>query len=374
MRAAPRFAFATFAASEHAAQCQLLLQAPSLDLGNASARLKAVAVEVFNWEDESWAILVSKADSREAPTKLQCVFGVSNNPSWCDSAGSQGFPVIDAEIRLEQRVLTASTAVYGPRAAGAPATPALSDLIRIGGLEWAWAAADSSLPEDAFNPLYEQLQTAPEVARPDSELVGRQVERDPRRRSVHRVQNPGARIEFNDQALYPDLFRLLEDSVPYRLWRGEVTNPSLMAISSRDRGSEADPKPRRFERSSVFGPPAFQFEDVEIVGFRTDVRARGGVGTEERLTELIRDLNFHLPEEGRPEQREDLMGANPRESPHDFKYRVATGAVIIELLRYGKMKSSNPAPPFRPDDFMSQHELLARILVGRADDDTALPK
>ncbi len=55
----------------------------------------------------------------------------------------------------------------------------------------------------------------------------------------------------------------------------------------------------------------------------------------------------------------------------DFRYRVATPTLLIELLRYNRMRSKDPAPPMRLDDSQSQHELVVRLLVGRVDDDTA---
>jgi hypothetical protein len=44
---------------------------------------------------------------------------------------------------------------------------------------------------------------------------------------------------------------------------------------------------------------------------------------------------------------------------------------MLELLRYGKMKTKGSSPPLRDQDYQSQHELLVRMLVGRVDDDTA---
>ena len=116
---------------------------------------------------------------------------------------------------------------------------------------------------------------------------------------------------------------------------------------------------KRFPRTTVFGPPSFEFEDVELVGFRTDVRLSSAIGVKsrKRLANVLRTLNFHA-------------GGEP-EGPQDFRYSAATRTVIIELLRYGKMRTRHPRPPFVPADFMSQHELTVRILVGRVDDDTS---
>jgi len=71
---------------------------------------------------------------------------------------------------------------------------------------------------------------------------------------------------------------------------------------------------------------------------------------------LIRPLNFH-------------RGLD--RGPADFLHKAASATIVIEVLRYGRMRAPDAAPPFTADDFMSQHELLVRIIVGRVDDDTA---
>jgi hypothetical protein len=53
----------------------------------------------------------------------------------------------------------------------------------------------------------------------------------------------------------------------------------------------------------------------------------------------------------------------------DFSWRVATPTVVIELLHYGQMRTRSPSEPLMPHDYMSQHELLVRLLVGKLDDD-----
>jgi hypothetical protein len=44
---------------------------------------------------------------------------------------------------------------------------------------------------------------------------------------------------------------------------------------------------------------------------------------------------------------------------------------MIELLHYGKMKLKIATQPLTTADYQSQHEFLARMIVGRVDDDTA---
>jgi hypothetical protein len=159
-------------------------------------------------------------------------------------------------------------------------------------------------------------------------------------------------VSFENQVLYPDLARLVpQDPVPaHSLWVGEVEKEGWKQTDSKPRG--------RFSRSSVFGSPSFVFDGIELVGFRTDLPAR------DTLSSLVEPLNFHLKKTGAVSTAGD-------DGPIDFKYCAATATVVIELLRYGKMRTDNPEPPFGKADFMSQHELLVRVLVGRVDDDTS---
>jgi hypothetical protein len=103
--------------------------------------------------------------------------------------------------------------------------------------------------------------------------------------------------------------------------------------------------------------PAFRFDNVEVLGFRIDLgKARG---LDEGLAQLIEPLNFHLV---------PSYGGN---TIPGFRYRPATRTLLVELLRYGRMRLKSQEPPLTVLDYQSQHELVVRILVGRVDDDTA---
>lgn len=365
-----QFWFFTFPPAPGAGTCQLLAAASTGLSRRTVLHIEAVAVEVFRSPPDCWSILVSIADSRHSPTTLQCLFGVSNDPAWCDRAASIGLPVVEAEIAAAERALSVETSLYGLRE-GIASTPRPQLLLRLHGLD-----PDEPLEgpyASNFEPLYRQLLTTPDIARPDTELVGRFVDSHPVRTNVRDSENPGAYVEMNTAVLYPDLFKLLASGEPAsRRWAGNalgwrqtqqytlgaVTTPAMQA--SPRFGSRYL---TRFPRTSVFGPPAFLFEDVEIVGFRTELR----LGDEDGIGELITPLNFHLRRAGGSTGHQEVPG----EGPEDFRYQPATGTVVIELLRYGKMRALNPASPFLPEDFMSQHELLARVAVGRVDDDTS---
>src|SRR5262249_4232123 len=136
------------------------------------------------------------------------------------------------------------------------------------------------------------------------------------------------------------------------VWSGNVDLPAAR--------KESDPHLplTRVDRADLFGAPAFRFENVEVLGFRIDLGAYGRDFSRD-LDEPIKPLNFHL---------EASRGGA---AVWDFRYRAATRTLLIELLRYGRMKLKSPAPPVGPDDYQSQHELVVRLLVGRVDDDTA---
>ena len=151
---------------------------------------------------------------------------------------------------------------------------------------------------------------------------------------------------------------------PTRIWSGDIELP-VWADHKLPAG-----KAVTMSRTETFGVAAFQFEDVEALGFRIDPRELGFNDEKglDRLTglmdELVKPLNFHL-------DLSDEFSAVTRSAVSDFRFSAATYTVIVELLRYGKMKQKKPTPPLTTNDVQSQHELIARILVGRVDDDTA---
>jgi hypothetical protein len=341
----PQFWFATCYPAPTVGQCDLLHAIPGL--ADPQHPVAAIAVEVRRWPDMRWTVLVSIADYLDAPTVLHSIFGVSSDPSDADGAALFGLPVIEGQFSLEGETLRVDAVSYPQRAGAAPVSAQLQPLLTIDGLMGQVPGAGDS----AFRPVYRQLLATPDIARPGSELVGRVLDSAPPRANVTRVTTPTLRVTFNT-ALYPDLFRLLSTgAVASFMWVG-ASGPfekQLPADLKLARGS----KLTRFDRVSVFGAPAFVFEEVEIVGFRTELP------TKRALEPLIAALNFH---------ERDASG---RTGPIDFLYDIATPTVVIELLRYGKMRTSEAAPPFTADDFTSQHELLVRLLVGRVDDDTA---
>ena len=210
----------------------------------------------------------------------------------------------------------------------------------------------------------------PDLARPDSEIVGRLLHVAPERMPTCAPNVGVTYVTCNPDVLYPDLTSLVDGRAAATCvcdgragdWRDSSAAPRV-----RRRAGAPQRLPRnsafgalqRLPRNSAFGAPSFLFERVEIVGFRTELAAKGGRPARDLLRDLIAPLNFHI------------AAANASGEPADFRYEAASATIVIELLRYGVMRTRNVRPPFRPDDFMSQHELIARILVGRVDDDTS---
>ena len=125
-------------------------------------------------------------------------------------------------------------------------------------------------------------------------------------------------------------------------------------------------KPPAFERlprPAALLATGYRFEDVELFGFRIDLGRFGG-RADELLERMIEPLNFHLRDDVGTRTGGSFRG-------QDFMFRPATRAVVIELLRYGKMYWGAVPRGRPPEPFTSQHELLLRVLVGRVDDDAA---
>jgi hypothetical protein len=310
---------------------------------------QAVVVEIFGDETDPtcWSILLSVTPPTAHPAILHCVFGFSNDPAECDRLATLGLPVVEGKITFAQRNLSVDTAVYPPRVAGAASTMKITRLLEIQNIDLdPTASKPAGAKEPEFNPVYRTRQAVPDLACPDSEMVGREVDIRPIRWDEHSVQVGATIVDFRP-VLYPDLSVLFESTPqPAAMWTGRFGK------------WEAFPQKTvtRFRRTSVFGPPSFVFDDVEIVGFRTELPSASRLTDLRPADRIIAPLNFHLSD---------------RNAPVDFRYEAATTTVIIEMLRYGKMRAPHAQKPFTSDDSMAQHELLARLVVGRVDDDTA---
>ena len=339
---AQRFWSFVFPPGPDAAECSLLTASGVLD---KVPRPAAVVLEIFQNDNDPrrtlWSVFFS-VSALASPVELYSIFAVSNRSEECNSRAEQGFQIVEGDISLVNGVLAVDTAFYPPRDPGKPSELKMGRLVTVTTDLW-YAPSDSVLSHSnvpPFNPPYKTLPCAPDLACPDSELKGQNLDVLPGRYDVQQVQQSGQLVLNN--VLFPDLQTLLGNLnvSSTETWIGGWTGWS-------------DPKPTerpfRFARRTVFGPPSYRFDNIEIVGFRTPLRA---------TKPLVDSLNFHA--EGQD-----------RNTPKDFLYRAASSTAVIELLRYGRMRGAEVLPPFKADDFMPQHELLVRLVVGRVDDDTS---
>ena len=300
----------------------------------------AMAVEIITGENESadsFAVLLSATDDAENPAKLTCVLGLCNNPDWCDLGRGFGFPMIEASIKRSSETLTVTAAVFPEPVNAGPSVLEERKFLTLEGYE-------TGRGGDEEGPSYKQRVSSPDPDRSASEMICFDFSPVLLKRSVRPSANPErTKVVFESGLRYPNFFALIGSILTaHEVWVGSV-------VLRNDERPEPDPaKLYRLPLATIFGPPIFRFEGLEIIGFRVD-GSRWSEGLSSLMAQLQRDVKER----------------------NDFDYRLATGIFAIELLRYGEMKSAQPLLPLQPGDYMSQHELLVRLLVGRVDDDTA---
>lgn len=313
----------------------------------------AVAVEVIE-DGGDVAVLLSAADAK-SPGRLACRIGFANAADASNMFRSGGFPLVDAAISLDKEKGTLS--VISPYFADS-----LNDLqyeneiLTISGL---WFDEDDKANQSLVT-QYEQSQDGPDYLAPATSILRTAVTWELQHRNV---KTNSAMVELHFKLAATRFPRLVPfEGGPLELasvWTGEVELPP--------RPSQVDSAPaKRLSRTATFGIPAFRFDDVEVIGFRVDLR-EFGEDYRDKLAQLIAPLNFHL----KPSSIAGQGYRSLNSSISDFAYLPATSTLVIELLRYGKMRLSVPEAPLQPIDYQSQHELLVRVLVGRVDDDTA---
>ncbi len=316
----------------------------------AAADARAWSIEIIHEESiDEYAVLFSTADDLINPTKLACRIGFANGAKTCSIWRDRGFPLVDAIIEKGD---DGRLHVRSPCFSDSVEMDYDVELVSIAGTMF---AAGSSYGA-SLGASYEQSQQAPDYAFPATWIKRRAVVWAPIRSKVKAVTP--TQLTFAVAATRCPSLAPFERGTPTprAVWSGELVLPALPP--------QFPPVPiQRTSRVDTFGVPAFRFEDVEVLGFRIDLG--DGEGIDEGLAEMVRRLNFHLEprQAGAPEPTLDAIS--------DFRYRPATRTLMIELLRYGKMKLTEASPPLALADYQSQHELLVRMLVGRVDDDTA---
>ncbi|MDM0026346.1 hypothetical protein [Variovorax saccharolyticus] len=343
---------------------QLALWGPPLPEPHEGRGRKKLYIDVYQFDpmEQSYAVLLSTATS-EQPLELQCWLAYANDIAVADSLRHLDLPVIEAELEFDAKYgkLVLVAPHYPP--AGGPFGLATQKFLVMTGVEFEARGDQTDL-----NVRYRQLQVRPDLVRPAFETQVVPVEFPWTRRAA--PAKPAATLEFM-QARYPNVAACWPGSTPpgcasaesawcsasYTAKNPDPTGRSSLPARAREAGGLlARPVAVEVSKSSIFGEPIYRFEDVELMGFRVDLPPVKEA--DDMLAELISPLNFHL------------QGAHCA-CDGDFEYRCATRSIVIEMLRYGKMKSREVRAPLTIDNFMSQHELVVRLLVGRVDDDTA---
>jgi len=333
-----RFWLATFMVSPSALDATA---APLLAAGSRN-----LAIEVLSDAATSeYAVLFSTVDDPKQPKDLTCLLGFTNAAKPCNIWRDRGIPLVDARIVCDEK---ARLSVFSPYFGAELPMRYESLLFALAGM-----TLDSTQgAEEGLETRYQQALEAPDGAQPEALITRRAVAWTPQRTNVRRLNSLDLHVEAVPTR-YPSLAPLGSGTLtPVSVWAGDAYLPGDQG--GRNRGDILG----RVSRADVFGVPAFRFEDVEVLGFRIDLGAYGRDFSRD-LDRLIRPLNFHLD------------GASGADAPWDFRYRAATRTLVIELLRYGRMKLKSPSPPAGAGDYQSQHELVVRLLVGRVDDDTA---
>jgi hypothetical protein len=315
------------------------------------SKARRLALEIVRDEASGQiGVLLSNADLLDSRGVLTCCIGFANGAKGCSVWRDRGFPLIDARIWLDGDGLHVASPYFGPRAKKQTLHQSLLD---IRGVD----LAERKGSEAQLGTRYDQSQWSPDYAWPGRLVTSLDVRYTPTRSNVTRYDDVEITIDAR-AARSPNLVPLDRGGTrKATVWTGDVD-------VTRMEPDYSDSKVRRSSRADTFGVPAFRFEDVEVLGFRLDAASAPGE-TRRVLDRLAQDLNFHL------DYQPKIADVVIPEPAADFRYRVATSTVVIELLRYGAMKLRSPCAPLGVLDYQSQHELVVRVLVGRVDDDSA---
>lgn len=338
--------------------------------GGGQQEKLALAVDVWRLADE-FAVFVSNADRVDEPRSLQCRLCFSNSAQTCDALRDRGFPALEARAEWDEAAgvlkLFAPFFSDAERMEQLPSEP----LLALDAVQFEPAPGPD---QDPVEIVYEQLQVAPARDQPDTKLAVQPARWSTRRSTrppATRAGIPVAALRSRYPTLDPLPRRDEHDPSPTTIWTGVLVPaagqvgglselvrnlPDRLPARAARQGAIGSRPAQVIERTDAFFAPAYRFDDVEVIGFRIDL-GEFGDAADEMLAGLVEPLNFHFAES---------TGAMS-----DFRYRPASRTLMIELLRYGKMRLDRPTPPLSTTDYQSQHELLVRMLVGVVDDGTA---
>jgi hypothetical protein len=356
--------------------------APPLMMSPAGGERGMLALAVDIWRvGDDFAVFVSNADSLDAPRSLQCRICFSNSVQACDDLRDRGYPAIEARAEWDEEA--GELKLFAPFFSDAERMeqPPSEAILALRDVKF---AAPPDPKQEAVEIAYEQSRIAPDPDHPDTQLAARPATWLTSRSSARPRPLAGIPV-IAHRARYPTLDPLPTSNASHssastvwsgalnlsvggtdslsELVRGLVSQDSVLKYPAIPGGIHL-PRPIHIKpRSDAFFAPAFRFDDVEVLGFRVDLGEFGKVA-DELLTDLVAPLNFHLTEHRRTD-------SGYQHAMSDFRYRPASRTLMIELLRYGKMRLKRPTPPLSLEDYQSQHELLVRVLVGMVDDGTA---
>ena len=315
-----------------------------------------LAVEIIEDKGE-YAVLFSVVNDLEAPTEFTCRIGFANGAKSCNVWTDRGFPLVDAAIeRTKDNVI----AVHSPCFVGTnSAMQYKRETVLVAKLPRISRAPQSTL---LSRTEYKQALRTPDIASPATHIGSVAIAWAPLSRSnVKKFERFQSTYKANPSRYFDLRPFPHKPAKPVGLWSGNIELPVW-----KDRDVSRG-KLVTSSRSDTFGVAAFEFEDVEVLGFRIDPRRtnQGKLDLDKQLSELVAPLNFHR------NLSTNKFSAVTRSAVSDFQFKPAASTVMIELLHYGKMKLKIATQPLTTADYQSQHEFLARMIVGRVDDDTA---
>ncbi len=297
-----------------------------------------LAVEIIN-EGSLFVVLFSAADKLGNPRALACRIGFANGAAACSYLHGGGFPLIDATITYQNGLLQ----VYCPVFLDQPGSMQYPDLlIAMDGIHF----QQSTGPGVQLAAAYEQFQEAPDPGYPATGLLRTGVIWNQVRSQVLKLNAPKLDIRMVPTRS-PNLRPISAGPlVLAQAWSGVIPSPPTAVLS---------PGPfTQTSRVDTYGEAAFAFGDLEVLGFR--LALKNVEGWSDRLAELIAPLNL---------QPDGSADCGPGLG---FRYVPAASTIQIELLRYGSMRLQTALPPLDDLDYQGQHELVVRVLVGKADD------
>jgi hypothetical protein len=296
-------------------------------------------------------VYISAAELHGETWKLTPQIGFSDKQDHCNALREKGFPVVEAEFAWQgtgegsdsDRKLAIRVPYFVDGSDAIQCATPLLEITVPGPVAYSKDLRSAGVRFDLQIVAPDPVQSASLILSKPSEEHYENIFR----------QSPASSVSIRvAPSRFPDLAALLEAKESREVWLGEGK-----PVQSRDPPPVNATEPVRspIEDVSPFGTPRMLFDEVELIGFRITKPGLNRVD----LQELLAPLN------------QALANAAGPTGVMDFNYQPASATIVIELLRYGRMRCELPRPPLTERDYISQHELIVRVMVGRLDDDTA---